>query len=194
MIFLQGSQRLVRLMTNLTKILSVLTLLAMVLGGIAIVATWLSPNAILLRSPSDQLVVQTPSLDLKFTFAQERQPGQAIIFSMLVTLLVAGCTYVILMQLHKILATVLEHNPFVADNARRLRIIAYALFAISIFTSLANALSGWWIHEMIQLPGVEAVARLRFDLGQVGVGVLILLLAEVFRLGVAMKEEQDLTI
>ncbi|NLW17186.1 MAG: DUF2975 domain-containing protein [Firmicutes bacterium] len=47
---------------------------------------------------------------------------------------------------------------------------------------------------MIQLPGVEAVARLRFDLGQVGVGVLILLLAEVFRLGVAMKEEQDLTI
>lgn len=94
-------------MINLTKILSVLTLLAMVFGGIAIVATWLSPNTLLLRSPSDQLVVQTPSLDLKFKFAQERQPGQAIMFSMLVTLLIAGCTYVILIQLHKILATVL---------------------------------------------------------------------------------------
>jgi len=193
-VLMQSSKKLVRLLTSLTKILSVLTLLAMVVGGIAVIATWLSPNAILFRSPSEQLVIQTPSLDLIFRFAQERQPGPTIIFSMLVTLLVRGCTYVILRQLHKMLLTVLEGNPFATENAQRLRIIAFVLFTLTILTSLANALSGWWVHEMIQLPGVEAVARFRLDLGKIGIGILILLLAEVFRLGVAMKEEQDLTI
>ena len=180
-------------MANLTKALAVLTLVAMSFGAIAIVATWISPNPIFLKTPSEQLVIQTPSLDLIFKFAQEKQPSQRIIVSMLGALLVAACNFTILSQLHKILLTV-PSSPFVPENAHRLRIIALALFASSFLNSVANALSGRWIHEMIQLPNVEAVARFRFDFGLIGAGVLVLVLAEVFRLGVAMKEEQDLTI
>lgn len=191
---LQSSQKLVRIIASLTKVFATLTLLTIAFGAVVIVATWISPSPILLRVPRERLIIGIPGLDLIFEFAPEKQLSQAVTFAMLGGLLVAACNYVILVQLHGILATVLESGPFVAENARRLRVIAFALFAIAFLGSLAGVLSGWWKHEMIQIPGVEVVTRWRFDFGPIGVGVLILVLAEVFRVGVAMKEEQDLTV
>lgn len=188
------SQNLVRIVFVLTKVFAVLLLLIAVFATISVVATLISPNPILFRAPGKQLTIRTPGLDLVFQFDQEKHPSHAITFSMLATLPIAACNIMILFQLRKILSTVLEGNPFVAENARRLRHIAFALFAITLVSILTGSLAGRWQQEMIQLPGVQAIARWRLDFSQIGSGVLVLVLAEVFRLGVAMREEQDLTI
>ncbi len=185
---------LVRIVFVLTKVASVLLLLILLFVVVSVIATAVSPSPILLRTPNKQLTLRTSGLDVIFRFEQAKQPSHAVTSAFLSALPITACNIVVLFQLRKILSTVLEGNPFVAENARRLRYIAFALFAIAILSTLTGALTGRWQQEMIQLPGVQTVVRWRFDPGQIGVGVLILVLAEVFRQGVAMKEEQDLTI
>jgi putative transcriptional regulator len=46
----------------------------------------------------------------------------------------------------------------------------------------------------VSIPGVEINARIGLNFPAVIAGFVILVLAEVFRLGVELKEDQDLTV
>lgn len=178
------SQKLVSFLAFATKVLAILTLVGIVIGALALLSGSYQ------RLP---VTVSGSGLDLGLD-------PQAILGSptfkpfLLVTILLAACKLTILFQLHKVLLTVLKSSPFVIENAHRIRIIAFVFFANTFLNVLNNALEGKLAQEMLQLPIHQTSISLRFDPSEIGIGLLILVLAEIFRLGVTMKEEQDLTI
>ena len=100
----------------------------------------------------------------------------------------------------KIILTVLDESPFTNLNSKRIRWIGTILVAVPIFTSILSSLLYWTnllnLESYNKLTGIKSVyLNLNiFDWNAVLFGFLFIAVAEVFRIGVKMKEEQDLTV
>jgi hypothetical protein len=97
-------------------------------------------------------------------------------------------------KLHSVFQTLIHGNPFVAENAIRIRRVAFAV----IISDLVGAAIVF--AENSYATAHVAIAGLRFDVGPhingriIGYGLIILVIAEVFRAGTRLDEEQSLTI
>lgn len=145
------------------------------------VAKKLTEN-IWLGSAESSIIVFNPSFGLA-------------LYSYLYMAIIAGAfTYVILIT-RKIISSVLEGNPFKKINGVRLRIIGIILIALPIVLQIASHI----VLNSIRIVGSKGVNSFSSSYGtyaSVGFvfGLLLLVIAEVFRVGVMMKEEQDLTV
>lgn len=99
----------------------------------------------------------------------------------------------ILYQLFRLVKMIVKGDPFNAENPRRIRIVAYGVFVISIsnlvFTSLRSFLlsrlhSDWSIAANILVKGSE---RIFFILG-------LLIIARLLDTGVRLQQDQNLTV
>jgi hypothetical protein len=100
----------------------------------------------------------------------------------------AGIAYVC-SQLRRILSTLAEGDPFVPENGPRLTRIAMAIAAIEIIRTLATLI----IDATVDL-GDHYVASISFNLTVWGAVVVLFVLAQVFREGARLREEQKMTI
>ena len=100
----------------------------------------------------------------------------------------------------KIILTVLDESPFIKRNADRIRKIGTVLVAVPILTSIVTLLISYLnllnLGYYYSIKGIKSIfINLNiFDWNAVLFGFLFLAISEVFRIGVKMKEEQDLTI
>jgi hypothetical protein len=94
--------------------------------------------------------------------------------------------------LRQFVKTLFAGNPFVEANARRLRYIAFFTIGYSIFEIVTQLFRSYWISRAVQKPALDASFSFRLDI--LVLGLMILVIAEVFRIGVGMREEQSLTI
>lgn len=98
-------------------------------------------------------------------------------------------------QLKKILENVAKKTPFIIENANRMRIVGLAIIGGAALTMVREFALGIYLMDRVHVPGFAVGTRP--DLGQIGmivVGLIVLLLAEVFRYGIALQEEHDLTV
>ena len=101
-----------------------------------------------------------------------------------------GCTLVILWQGRRVLNTVLDGAPFFGENAVALKWAAGASFAIAI-AALARLLwSVWYYHSAQPLISYNTLFVPLFSIA----GLLAMVMSELFRQAVAMREENDLII
>ena len=100
-----------------------------------------------------------------------------------------------LVQLRRFVRSLRFGHPFVVDNANRLRSVAWMTLALGFV--------GFAVKSLIQLYVVRNYTSDEMSLGHFSVSLLdpflitsllIFMIAEVFKVGVEMKEEQDLTI
>lgn len=105
-----------------------------------------------------------------------------------------GLGMAILNQLRKIFATLTEGNPFLLENTRRVRKIGLLIFAGVLVKLIAGTVIGKVIMENVVVPGVIFKIKGNLNLGGVFIGLVMLILAEIFRQGALLKEEQDLTV
>jgi hypothetical protein len=112
----------------------------------------------------------------------------------LLTLL--GVVYCIIL-LRKIVNTVINGDPFIPENGKRLRIISL----IVIFLPLIIQLIVWFVTKhaisKLQFPSWG----IRFDfldnsslITYIAIGIFVFIVSEVFRIGISLKEEQELTV
>jgi len=101
--------------------------------------------------------------------------------------------YVILL-LRRILFSVREGNPFIFENGRRLKNIAIVTLCYGLFLSLYSSLTNIFISTGISLPSIDVMYKLEIHWEYIYWGLFTFVLAEVFRIGVNLKQEQDLTI
>jgi Protein of unknown function (DUF2975) len=105
-----------------------------------------------------------------------------------------GGGLVIVWRLRKLFASFSSGEPFRRENAMHLRVIWIALLSIEISRYLLLALTSALLAAFSPGEGVRAAFELKIDLST-WVSILILIvLAEVFREGARLKEEQELTI
>ncbi len=101
---------------------------------------------------------------------------------------------VILFQLRKIIRTLAAGDPFVRSNARRIQLIGLVVIGLEILKTLINLLFSLYLKGNFEIEGLGLATSFRPGLGVMFVGLLVVVLGEVFRLGAEMQEEQALTV
>jgi hypothetical protein len=131
---------------------------------------------------------------------KEAVPRGLKLYSLGVMLLGMGLSLGIVYFLRQIVATLKTGGPFTGENARRLRWVAVLIIGMGV----AERLFTWSYYRLlvskVELAGIQAHMVKLSDLtfgkpwDYLTAGILVLLLAEVFRLGVEMQDEQRLTV
>jgi hypothetical protein len=100
----------------------------------------------------------------------------------------------VLAQLRAVFGTLRVGRPFVAANATRIRRIAYAVIAGEIVRTILVYEGMRYAMAHFSAPGVRFEARWDLDFTTIVSGLIILIIAEVFREGTRLAEEQSLTV
>lgn len=89
-------------------------------------------------------------------------------------------------------------KPFVAENARRLRIVGTCMAGGAIFRMLFVLVSLRVFHDDVMIPGArfpwKFVLTQDLNLGLILGGFVVLAISEVFRIGNRLQEDQELTV
>jgi serine phosphatase RsbU (regulator of sigma subunit) len=97
----------------------------------------------------------------------------------------------VLNQLRAIFRSLRDQNPFVAPNASRIRMIGIVL----VLGELASAGLGAWLAQRvtrdISVTGLTFKANLSINAWVIFSGLILLMLAEVFRMGAEMKGDLE---
>jgi len=100
----------------------------------------------------------------------------------------------VLGQLRALFCTLRAGRPFVSANATRIRRIAYAVIGAEIAGSVLSYASTRYVASHFVLEGVHLDTSLDVNVVAIVYGLIILVIAEVFREGTRLDEDQSLTI
>lgn len=121
-------------------------------------------------------------------------------FIIMHTALVFLLTIAILYTLHltiRILEDIADNKFFVTQNAVRLRWIAILGIAISTGIRCSALISSHYISDKLEYPGLEFTNFSIFsliDITPILFSLLLLVIAEAFRVGIQLQKETELTI
>jgi hypothetical protein len=104
---------------------------------------------------------------------------------------IAALAFFFLKQLRRIVDSVADGDPFVPANADRLKTMGWLALAIQVLMIPATGLLVWF-DALPQKPNVHYVDN--NSLGGLVLAVLLFVLARVFRVGAAMREELEGTV
>ncbi len=100
----------------------------------------------------------------------------------------------VLYQIRRLLRVLAAGRPFASDNAGRVRMIGYLLIGIELLRTVLLLVISSIAKANINVAGLTIESSFRPNLGLLLAGGAVLLIAEVFRQGSAMHEEQSLTV
>ena len=100
----------------------------------------------------------------------------------------------VLVQLRAVFRTLRDGRPFVAANAMRIRWIGYAVILGEVVHSLVLLGGNAYAKTHFAADALRFDAWPRIDVFPIIHGLIILVIAEVFRAGARLDEDQSLTI
>ncbi|HOL17527.1 MAG TPA: hypothetical protein PLY40_04495, partial [Bacillota bacterium] len=128
----------------------------------SIVFSWLKMPEI--ASGQESLVIETPGLDfilhdgLQGAFAPAHFLFQ---FILILPLLAAGL--IVIYNLRRIFATLVQEKPFQVENIRRIRLIGIVVIAGTVLSGILHTLIGFYLVNLINLPGLELKANVSLN-------------------------------
>ncbi len=143
-------------------------------------------NALLFHTSGVALIVQDQPI--------EPIRNQIYLFSLSIATLYNIMRLLVIFEIRKVLSTSLRIDPFVMENVKRIRIIGLIYLIAPQINNLIMYLSGLMLKDYVRVENGTAFPFFYADYNSLFIGLVILLLAEAFRKGAAMKAEQDLTI
>lgn len=130
------------------------------------------------------------SADLRF-----RSPGGEFLSFFAIYLAVGvSIALLVIYQLRNIIATLAAGSPFVPANASRIRFIGWVVIAGEVAQTVMEFLGHLAVAATFDTTGVSFRWSFHLSLTTIFWGCVLLALAEVFRLGVEMREDQSLTV
>ena len=121
-------------------------------------------------------------------------PTTLIVVFFIMNLVVSGLILWVIYVLWKIVQSVKQKNPFIVLNGRRLRIIAFSMIGFELSQGLANLIKMLYLAPRLQFETIIIQSKIHVSFHVIVAGLVILVIAEAFRIGVEMKEEQELTV
>jgi hypothetical protein len=125
------------------------------------------------------------------------EPGawQAVGISLITYAVYATALIVITGEMRAIFATLVEGDPFVPENARRVRWVAWAIVGLELARYAISAAANIILVVFGQPEtGQITVKLLNINLAAWTAVVVLIVLAEIFREGAALRRDQQLTI
>ena len=118
--------------------------------------------------------------------------GDVIGAILAVMVLVAGIvalSFVFIRHLRRIVDTVRQGDPFIPENAMRLRSMAWLSIVLQVVALFAGALT-MWLEEATK----NLEANFDISIGGILLPLVLFILARVFRRGAEMREELEGTV
>ena len=137
--------------------------------------------------------IQLAQADVQFNQATLDSVGAGIeiaIWSLAVGMLIIA----ILLNLYQIFKSMEDRTPFIPDNVGRIRWVAGLLIATAIVSQIAQVRIAERLFRGVETEGLEIIYRVQFGSGIVLVGLIIFALGEVFRYGLELQTEADMTV
>ena len=100
----------------------------------------------------------------------------------------------IVYSLWKIVQSVRQKNPFTSTNGKRLRIIAFSMVGIELIRGLADLTKMLYLEPRLHFETILIRSDISISLRVIIAGLVILVIAEAFRIGAEITEEQELTV
>jgi hypothetical protein len=119
---------------------------------------------------------------------------RSLIAPLLFVIVMLGVTLWTLGQLRAIFRTIRDGRPFVPANATRIRTIAFIVMFAELARSAATFVANRYAMTHFAADGLRFDARLDLNAFTIVQGLIILAIAEVFRAGTRLAEDQSLTI
>lgn len=85
-------------------------------------------------------------------------------------------------------------NPFTLRNVKRLKIIGILLILGSFIEQVESLVAKWFVQRNYEMVGLRFYSENDFNLSLIIAGLFMIVIAQVFKYGIQMKEEQELTI
>lgn len=166
---------------------------AVVLILCALVIDLFFPGLIIDGNP-DQLVINTPNLDIVFSESIASLNRSMSLLSLGFALLFMVVGILIIHELRRIFGALIEERPFIAENTGRIRRIGVYILAGAVTYSVGGFLTGLFLMNNLSIPGVELNPRFNLNSGLIFIGLVVLVLGEVFSIGFRLQEDQDSTV
>lgn len=124
---------------------------------------------------------------------EELDPWYATLSGLFVAAIGVGAMMIVVDRLRRVFATLAAGDPFVPENAEHLRVIWITIAILELLRIAASVVAGFLIRVF---DGESDGLSVRFNVEfSVWFAVLVIfVLAEVFREGARMRQEQQLTI
>lgn len=180
-----------------STVLQVMLDLTWYLGLFAVILLLASYLLGLIRGPELFLgtwQIETPGLVFRFTGGMPEPGHIQSVLMFILSLLMLAIGLLVLYQLRRIFSTLVRETPFTGENVRSIRIIGITVIAGSLLNTIVRFMIGIYISSIVHLPGFELFPNLKINFSGIFLGAVIIILAEVFRHGARLQEEQDLTV
>jgi hypothetical protein len=118
------------------------------------------------------------------------------LYSGFYTMIILGCLSLVIYLMQKIIRTTVKGNPFVKENGKRLRIIAFVFLIVPLILKIWQNHIVSSVISSIKIDNVSLIAGNSNGLILIGfiAGAFFGFLSEVFRIGASLKEENELTV
>lgn len=164
-----------------------------------------TPETVAVRLTQSRPVAVTTVASAKLTAAElkldagqltfnHQSSKQIIGFNLLSMWVAFAISLSITYLLRQIFRSLTQSNPFVVHNAQRLRIIAFLIMFSAVTSFAHDAVVNWFLQQNFLLHNSGIRAHLVIDLKTLMAGLIVLVIAEIFRIGARLQEEQDLTV
>jgi hypothetical protein len=122
-----------------------------------------------------------------------------VLVTLAVGLMWWACFFAVVLQLRGVCANLSSGTPFPRDNIRRVRTIGWAILGTVGVELLIDALAFAYLHGQVTVAGGPVVVPgvilwVDFPLGTAIAGLAVLVLAELFKAGADLQDEQALVI
>ena len=154
------------------------------------------PDIMLNQLDGMPMKVEIENMVVGLSNAKELLPKGTVAIDVIMYVLAFFALFLMLfipIQTFRIVRSITKDKIFNADNIRKLRFIGYALLTYFVADVIFNFLHHWIAARVIQVEGY--VLRMSWENATlVLLGLVVLMFAEVLKVSVRMKEEQDLTV
>jgi hypothetical protein len=120
--------------------------------------------------------------------------GLFISTSLFMLVLLLGLLLWVVTQLREIFRSLSKGQVFIPENARRIRWVGFAVIVGEFAHAVMTFFWGYYASRHFTADGMSFVATADFNGLSIACGFAILVIAEVFREGTRLQEEQSLTI
>jgi Protein of unknown function (DUF2975) len=132
--------------------------------------------------------------DLRGSLRFPIQRGPLFILNGLLLILAVGVVLWLTTELQRVLRTVRDGKPFAPSNATRVRRIAWVVIAGEFVRATIVYLENSYAATHFTAEGLRFTARPDLSVLAIVEGLIILVIAEVFRVGTRLDEDQSLTV
>ncbi|MDP6339178.1 MAG: DUF2975 domain-containing protein [Candidatus Marinimicrobia bacterium] len=121
-------------------------------------------------------------------------PKTLMVVFFLLNLIFFGLILWVIHSLWMIVQSVRQKNPFIVLNGRRLHIIAFSMIGIELIQGLANLIKMLYLEPRLNFETIIVHSKIHVSIHVIIAGLVILVIAEAFRIGVELKEEHHFTV